>query len=108
MRAKCPFCDFQSKKVVICEEDAVFAALSMNPINEYHALIIPKRHYESFADLPDEIATGVFLLAKRVSKAVRLVCHPDAVTPLSDDQISWKGFNQVAHYNPCNPQVQER
>ncbi len=98
MRAKCPFCDFQDNDVVIWKEDTVFAVLSRSPINKYHALIIPRRHYESFTDLPVEIAVEVFLLARRVSRAVRLVCHPDAITHLSDDEISWKGFNQVAHY----------
>lgn len=83
---------------MICEDSVSFAIVSKNPINNYHALVIPKRHYEAFADLPDAVALHVFLMAKQVSRAIRLACHPDAISHLSDDEISWKGFNQVAHY----------
>ena len=83
---------------MICEDEFAFAIVSKNPINNHHALVIPKRHYETFTDLPDGVASHVFLMAKRVSEAVRGACRPDAITHLSDDEITWKGFNQVRHY----------
>ena len=97
-RGKCPFCNFHDGEVVICEDELAFAIISREPVNDYHSLVIPRKHYESFVDLPDDLASHVFLMAKRVSQAVRLVCSPDAVSHVSDDEISWKGFNQVAHY----------
>ena len=83
-------CDMRGK--------VAFAIVSKNPVNTHHALVIPKRHYEAFADLPDAVASHVFLMAKQVSRAIQLACRPDAISHLSDDEISWKGFNQVAHY----------
>jgi len=98
LKPKCPFCNFRDSKVVICEDKVAFAIVSKNAVNNHHALVIPKRHYEAFADLPDDVASHVFLMAKQVSQAIRLACSPDAISHLSDDEISWKGFNQVTHY----------
>ena len=84
--------------VVIFEDKIAYGVVSEKPINKYHILVIPRQHFEAFVDLPDNIASHIFLVAKRVSAAVRRVCNPDAVSHLSDDQIAWKGFNQVAHY----------
>lgn len=98
LKPKCPFCNFRDSKVVICEDKVAFAIVSKNPVNRHHALVIPKKHHEAFADLPDDVASHVFLMAKQVSQAIRLACSPDVISHLSDDEISWKGFNQVAHY----------
>ncbi len=84
--------------MLVDEDRYVFAIVSESPINKYHVLVVPRRHYESFVDLPDGLASRVFLMAKRVSIAVRKASHADAITHLSDDAIEWKEFNQVRHY----------
>lgn len=98
MRRRCPFCNFQEKDAIICEDRVAYAIVSKRPINKYHALVIPKRHFEAFTDLPDHVASSIFLMARRVSAAIRKVCSPDAVSHISDDEITWKRFNLVAHY----------
>ena len=37
-------------------------------------------------------------LAQRLSAAIITVARPDALTLLSDDDLTGKGFNQVAHW----------
>ncbi|MEC0307505.1 HIT domain-containing protein [Paenibacillus lautus] len=32
----------------------MYAFLDINPVNEYHTLIIPKRHYENIFDTPED------------------------------------------------------
>ncbi|OGM11419.1 hypothetical protein A2Z22_00880 [Candidatus Woesebacteria bacterium RBG_16_34_12] len=94
----CIFCDFKDKEVVIYKDEKCFAAVSLNPINKYHVMIIPKDHYESFIDLPDDLASHIFLIAKKISAAVRKACNPEAIHHISDDDIHKQGYNLVSHY----------
>ena len=32
--------------------DAAYAFLNINPANEYHTLVIPKKHYANIFDMP--------------------------------------------------------
>lgn len=95
---KCVFCDFKDKDVLVYNDNLCYAIISRNPINKYHVLVIPKQHYESFVDLPDKLASHIFLVAKKMSKAVREACKPDAVTHISDDETSKVGYNLISHY----------
>jgi len=94
----CPFCNFEDKQAVLYEDDLCFAAISRKPINKYHAMVIPKTHHESFVELSDELAAHIFVVAKKVSQAVRKACNPAAVMHVSDDEVAGKGFNLVSHY----------
>jgi len=53
---------------------------------------------EDFIDLPDNLAAHLFLVAKKISVAVRNACHPVAIHHISDDDVLKKGYNLVAHY----------
>lgn len=92
------FCSFQDEGVISFKDEVCFVAISKNPINKYHLMVIPNHHYENFVDLPDEIAAHIFLVAKKASAAMRKVCNPVAIHHMSDDDINDKGFNLVKHY----------
>ncbi len=94
----CPLCDFDDRNVIIADDDYVFSIISENPINPYHVLVMPKEHYESFSQLPDFLASHLFLLAKRLSAAVRRASQANAITLISDDGVSWGGFDLVPHF----------
>jgi len=94
----CVFCNFKDKRVIVYEDKECFAAVSLNPINKYHVMVIPKKHYENFVDLPDNLASHLFLVAKKLSLAVRKACKPEAIHHISDDDIQKNGFNLVPHY----------
>ena len=96
--SNCPFCNFSDREVLFYEDEIAFAIISLRPINKHHVLIIPRKHYESFIEMPDETASRIFLLAKRISAAVRRVCNADAITHISDDDVTGIGQNLVAHY----------
>jgi len=98
MTEPCPFCNFNDKNVLIYKDQYCFAIISSSPINKYHALVIPRHHYEDFIDIPDEVVSALFLVAKKVSRAIRKTCVPQAITHVSDDDISRAGYNLVAHY----------
>lgn len=54
----------QSWKVY--ESDFAYAFLDVNPVNEYHTLVIPRRHYADVFDAPAEVLIHVVLALKRV------------------------------------------
>lgn len=94
----CVFCDFKNEEVLLFEDGLCYAVISKNPINKHHVLVIPKEHYEDFVKLPDELAAHIFLVVKKISKAIRKTCKPDAITHIFDDDTSKSGYNLVAHY----------
>ena len=54
----CLFCkivngEIPSKKIY--EDDLVIGILDINPNGEGHTLVIPKKHYTDYKELPDEL-----------------------------------------------------
>lgn len=68
----CVFCkiasgEFDSAK--IWEDDEFIAILDLNPNTKGMTLVIPKKHYESYAfDIPDEIYVKLMKASRRVAK----------------------------------------
>ena len=79
----CPFCRFTDSDVLIHEDELSYAVVSRRPINRYHVLVIPKDHFIDFTDLPEDVATRIFITAQSISAAVRKVCQPDAISTTS-------------------------
>lgn len=50
----------------VYETDAVCAFLDINPVNAYHTLVIPKRHYTNVFDVPPDEWAGVMLVVKHL------------------------------------------
>ncbi|GIN70375.1 hypothetical protein J14TS2_08500 [Bacillus sp. J14TS2] len=49
----CIFCKIgkdEAKSWKVCEDEYAYAFLDINPVSEYHTLIIPKKHYENIFD----------------------------------------------------------
>ena len=80
------------------EDDICYVIISRQPINSYHTLVVPREHFIDFTDLPDVVAAHIFLVAKKISEALKKACNPDAVTHISEDDIYRKGYNLMEHY----------
>jgi len=98
MKKNCEFCNFTDAPVIIHDDDLCYAVISIYPINKHHVMVIPIKHYENFIDLPDELVSHIFIVAKRISEAVRKACKPDAITHVSEDDVTLSGYNGMAHY----------
>lgn len=66
----CIFCkiangDIPSK--FLYEDDEFKVILDLGPATKGHALILPKNHYANLYELPDETASKVMLLAKKMA-----------------------------------------
>lgn len=52
----CLFCNLDTKNILV-ENELAFAIYDAYPVTQYHTLIIPKRHVESYFDL-DSLEIG--------------------------------------------------
>ena len=72
--ADCVFCAIERGDrpgSVIYEDDTVFSILDTAPINPGHALVIPRVHAPSLADLDEDTGAHLFRVTMRVAGAIR-------------------------------------
>jgi len=70
----CIFCKIVSKQVPasnIYEDETIMAFLDIQPLNEGHTLVIPKRHYVDIFDIPEDQLSQVHKVAKQISTALK-------------------------------------
>lgn len=70
----CVFCRIvagESPASVVYEDDVVMAFLDLRPVNPGHALVIPKCHAASPADLDEETGRHLWTIAARTAAALR-------------------------------------
>jgi ATP adenylyltransferase len=70
----CPFCNLESEKILECELS--FAIYDGFPVNEGHALIIPKRHTANYFDLSLEEQKDCIELLNQVKGIVQEKYNP--------------------------------
>jgi len=69
----CPFCEIAAgkrKQHVVAEDSDALAVLDHLPLAEGHALVIPKKHYESIMEMPERELCSLIAHVARVEKAV--------------------------------------
>jgi len=84
----CIFCKIARGEIgsaKIYEDKNLFIFLDIMPANKGHALIIPKTHYFTFSEIPDEIACAMAMAAKRVAKALSLAVGSKAYNLLMNN-----------------------
>jgi histidine triad (HIT) family protein len=70
----CVFCQVVAGAVPaskVHEDEQVLAILDIHPVNPGHALVLPKQHYPSLADLPEAVGARLFTVAQRTAAAIR-------------------------------------
>ena len=66
----CIFCQIsqgEAKSWKVYENEHVYAFLDIHPVNEYHTLIIPKKHYKDIFDIPEEELKEVMNVIKKLT-----------------------------------------
>jgi len=69
----CVFCkiaNWETPSQRVYEDDKYIAFLDINPLNFGHTLVIPRAHYETFHDAPDEVVAEMAKIAKKLSPAI--------------------------------------
>jgi histidine triad (HIT) family protein len=79
----CIFCGIVKKEApasILYEDDKVLAFLDIRPLNEGHTLVIPKAHYETVYEMPEDLVCNVYKLVKRMAVAVKAATEADGIT----------------------------
>ena len=66
----CIFCRIVEGKVrswKVFENNRVLAFFDINPVNEYHTLVIPKNHYVNIFEIPENELLEVMKVVKRLA-----------------------------------------
>jgi histidine triad (HIT) family protein len=69
----CPFCRIannMSEAQILFETKHCMAFLDINPINFGHALVVSRKHFIDFSELPDEVLHDVAFALRVVSRAI--------------------------------------
>jgi histidine triad (HIT) family protein len=69
----CRFCQIiagDEPSQVVFEDERTLAFLDNRPLFPGHSLLVPRDHYETFADLPDELVGPLFANARLLSAAI--------------------------------------
>lgn len=71
---QCVFCDILNQRApvsMVVEEERCVAFLDIRPVNPGHALVVPRRHAASLAELDPLDGAAVFQTARRLTLALR-------------------------------------
>lgn len=91
----CIFCKIVEGKLPsnkVYEDKDVFAFLDIMPNNHGHTLVIPKKHYKNFEEIPEELLVKVVLATKKVGKSIK-------------DGLGVEGYNVIENNDPVAGQV---
>ena len=69
----CEFCRIvlgETERYVVFEDGVSMAFLDLRPLFPGHLLLVPKQHYETLTDLPDELVAPLFTNVRLLARAV--------------------------------------
>jgi histidine triad (HIT) family protein len=82
----CVFCRIVRRELpasIIYEDDDVMALLDINPVQEGHSLVIPKKHFTDIWDIEPEVLAKVDAVAQRVARRMAGVMRAEGVNTFS-------------------------
>lgn len=81
MMEDCVFCKIIAGKIPcakISEDNEVLSFLDISPANKGHTLVIPKKHYETLADMPEKEFGKLMQTVHKIAKTINKNISPDA------------------------------
>ena len=76
-KSTCPFCSPVKSRNIITESNQVYSIYDKYPVNEGHALIIPKRHTRNYFELNSSEQFEIWEVIKRVKDIITKNFSPD-------------------------------
>jgi diadenosine tetraphosphate (Ap4A) HIT family hydrolase len=73
----CPFCKPDGDREILAESASAYAIFDKYPVNEGHALVIPKMHYENYFDLTIEEQIECITMINKVRDILLIRFNPD-------------------------------
>ena len=84
----CIFCRIVRKQApasFVYEDASVIAFLDIRPLNLGHTLVIPKEHYETIYEIPDELIGHIHTIVKRTALALKKATEADGITVIQQN-----------------------
>ena len=91
MESVCLFCRIVARAVVaatVFEDDLTLAFLDHRPLFPGHCLLIPKTHYETLSDLPEDLIGPLFSNAKLLADTVELAMESEGSFVAINNRVS--------------------
>jgi histidine triad (HIT) family protein len=69
----CIFCKIIKREIpskIVFENDLNLAFLDISPISKGHTIIVPKNHYSTLEDIPDQELAEIFKVVKKMSMKI--------------------------------------
>lgn len=88
---ECLFCQIVSGKVdsySVFEDKDTFAFLDASPIFFGHILLVPKKHYRSISEIPNDTIGILFSNVKPLAKALEIALGADGTLIAVNDKVS--------------------
>ncbi|KPJ65541.1 MAG: hypothetical protein AMJ45_05015 [Syntrophobacter sp. DG_60] len=79
----CIFCKIAKGEipaVKVYEDEKVLAFMDINPINDGHTLVIPKKHAENIFEISPEDLSEVISVAHKIARAIKNSLNPEGLT----------------------------
>lgn len=98
VKEACIFCKIVNGEIPaakIYEDDKIISFLDIAPANKGHCLIVPKSHYGTLLEAPDEELGHLLLAAKKITKALSLSCGNGSFNMLMNNG---KEAGQLVHH----------
>ena len=70
----CIFCEIvagEAPSSIIFEDNIVLVLMTIGPVNPGHAMVIPKSHFETLAEMDEETGAHLFKVTTRTAQAIR-------------------------------------
>jgi histidine triad (HIT) family protein len=101
----CRFCAIvagDERARVIFEDEISIAFLDHRPLFPGHALLVPREHFETIWDLPDELVGPLFTNAKSLSAAIRTAMASEGAFVALNNVVSQSVPHLHVHLVPRN------
>jgi len=85
----CIFCKIVRKQApasFVYEDASVIAFLDIRPLNLGHTLVIPKEHYETIYEIPDELIGHIHKIVKRTALAIKRATEADGISVIQQNE----------------------
>ncbi|BBF44673.1 bis(5'-nucleosyl)-tetraphosphatase (asymmetrical) [Lachnospiraceae bacterium KM106-2] len=84
----CIFCKIANGEIpsaTIYEDNDFRVIMDINPASKGHAIILPKTHAANIFEVPEDVASKIFVVAKKVATAMKEVLNCDGVNVLQNN-----------------------
>ncbi len=102
MNSDCIFCKIVKGEIPstrIHETEECYSFLDINPINPGHLLVIPKKHFTTLFDIPDDVLAELICSVKKLSEAVYKAVSAEGINVVQNNYRAAGQLIDHAHFH---------